>query len=450
MDFPALQQVGALDFLSEYGKAIYNPTGIFYWSGRAKAEAKINATIGSAMGKAKELFAEGGDNQITLCIPSIRKYFNELGTEEIFPYAPEAGVPAFRDAWKKWILHKSGASATRLEKQMLSPIIVSGITGGISLCTRMFVDPGTPIIVPDKRWENYDNIFERNVGNTIVEFATFDGQEFNYAGLIQAIKNVWATQDKAVVMLNFPNNPTGYCPPKEAAKELVRTLDELTNGTSKKLVIIFDDAYEGYVYDESCENTSIFYQLEPKTNLLPVKLDGISKEMLWYGARIGMITIACPDAWFSIVPKAQVESELENKFRGVIRNTISNSNRVAQSAALKALQNMEPIIADRQKVFNLLSDRYHILKEKTAALDPALLIADPFQGGFFCFVNVNPQTGLKAPDICDHLLKQYKVGTVPLLTDKINGIRLAFCGVEKEDIAEMVDSLQNAVKDLLK
>ena len=55
MDFPALKQVGALDFLSEYGKTIYNPTGIFYWSGRAKAEAKINATIGFRYGKSERI-----------------------------------------------------------------------------------------------------------------------------------------------------------------------------------------------------------------------------------------------------------------------------------------------------------------------------------------------------------------------------------------------------------
>ena len=105
MDFPALKQVGAMDFLSDYGKMIFNPTGIFYWSGRSKNEAKINATIGTARGKGKDVVDDGDDTAITLCIPSIQKYFGTLGTEEIFPYAPEAGVPAFREAGKNWLLH---------------------------------------------------------------------------------------------------------------------------------------------------------------------------------------------------------------------------------------------------------------------------------------------------------------------------------------------------------
>ncbi|MDX9754106.1 MAG: aminotransferase class I/II-fold pyridoxal phosphate-dependent enzyme [bacterium] len=451
MDFPVLQQIGAMDFLSDYGKKIYNPTGIFYWSGRSKNEAKINATIGTAMGKSKTLFADGDETQITLCIPSIHTYFPSLSTEEIFPYAPEAGIPAFREAWKKWLLRKAGASAERLDQQTLLPIVVSGITAGISICTRMFVDPGTPIVVPDKRWENYDNIFERNVGNTIEEFQTFDGQDFNMPGFLQAIQNVWATQDKAVALLNFPNNPTGYCPPKAAATQFVQDIAAFMDANpSKKLVLLFDDAYEGYVYDEESENASLFYQIEPKANLLPVKLDGMSKEMLWYGARIGAITLACPDAWLEKADKAKVESELENKFRGVVRNTISNCNRLAQVAALKAFKNLDQVLAERQTVFNLLAERYRVLKAKLADIDPDLLIADPFQGGFFCFVNINPNTGLNAPDVCDHLLKEYKVGTVPSQRGVMNGIRLAFCGVEVEDIPELCDSMQKAVKDLLK
>ncbi|MGC9326927.1 MAG: aminotransferase class I/II-fold pyridoxal phosphate-dependent enzyme, partial [Candidatus Hinthialibacter sp.] len=206
MDFPALQKAGILDFFSEYGKQIYNPTGIFYWTGRSKTEAKINATIGSAKGRAHDIFEGGDDKKITLCIPSIQKYFPELSTEEIFPYAPEAGVPAFREAWKQWLLKKAGADADRIAPRLNSPYIIPGITGGISICTRLFVDPGTPIIVPDKRWENYDNVFLRNIFCDIEEFPTFQGQDFNLEGMIQSIQNVWQTQNRAVVMLNFPNN----------------------------------------------------------------------------------------------------------------------------------------------------------------------------------------------------------------------------------------------------
>ena len=451
MDFPALEKTNALDFFSEYGKKIFNPTGIFYWTGRSKTEAKINATIGSAKGRSKDIFEDGDDQKITLCIPSIKEYFPDLSTEEIFPYAPEVGIPAFRDAWKEWLLKKAEGDADRIAPRLMSPMIVPGITGGISICTRMFVDPGTPIIVPDKRWENYDNVFLRNIFCEIEEYPTFDGQDYNLNGMIASIKKVWGQQDRAVVMLNFPNNPTGYCPPKTVAQKMVKEIQDLvSNNADKKLVMIFDDAYEGYVYDKEAENRSLFYSFDPAPNFLPVKMDGISKEMLWYGARVGAVTLMCPDQWFEQGGKDEVCKEIENKFRGVVRNTVSNCSRVAQVTALKALKNIDKVIEERSKVFNLLAERYQITKDELGKLTTDLLVVDPFQGGFFCFVNINPKSGLKSFDVCDHLLKKYAVGAVPIEDGDINGIRLAFCGVESQDIPEMCQSLEKAVIDLAK
>ncbi len=450
MDFPSLQQTGALDFFSDYGKQIYNPTGIFYWTGRSKTEAKINATIGSAMGRARDIFEDGDEKKITYCIPSMKKYFPEMSTEEIFPYAPEAGVPAFRDAWKDWLLKKAGADASRIAPRLHSPFIVPGITGAIAICSRMFVDPGTPVVVPDKRWENYDNIFLRNVFCEIEEFPTFQGQDFNLQGMIAAVERVWAKKNCAVVMLNFPNNPTGYCPPKAAAEKFIQTVQDWMKKTSKKLVLLLDDAYEGYVYDTEAENRSLFYSFDPSPNFLPVKLDGISKELLWYGARIGAITLMCPDGWFEKAGREDIFKELDNKFRGILRNTVSNSSHVAQTAALKALKNLDQVAAERQKVIDILAERYRLMKEELGKLKTDLLIPDPFQGGFFCFVNLKPGCGLKASDVCDHLLKKYAVGTVPLEVGEINGIRLAFCGVESKDIPTLCQSLESAVNDLAK
>ena len=450
MEFPALQQAGALDFFSDYGRQIYNPTGIFFWTGRAKTEAKINATIGSARGRSRDVFEKGDDSKITLCIPSIKEALPGLGTEEIFPYAPEVGVPAFREAWKEWTLKKAGIHAERLRRQLLLPMIVPGITGAISLCTRLFVNPGTPIISPDKRWENYDNIFLRNVGVTVEEFPAFDGQDFNLEGFLNAIQSVWKKQDTAIALLNFPNNPTGYSPPRQAGQELVKAVKNLVAQTSKRLVLLLDDAYEGYVYDDAAETYSLFYHFEPAPNFLPVKLDGISKELLWYGARVGAITLAAPDAWYEKAEREAVFKEIQNKFQAVMRNTVSNSSMPAQSAALKALKNIDQVLRERARVVGVLAERCHAMKAELAKLTTDLLLPDPFQGGFFCFINLKPGSGLNAPDVCDHLLKAYKVGTVPIQQGQINGVRVAFCSVEKEDIPELCQSLQKAVLDLAK
>jgi len=102
---------------------------------------------------------------------------------------------------------------------------------------------------------------------------------------------------------------------------------------------------------------------------------------------------------------------------------------------------------ERQKAYNVLKERYLLMKKEMNELSPALLVPDPFQGGFFCFVNIHPSVKVKASEVCDHLLKAYKVGTVPLEVNAINGIRLAYCGVERGDIPELCHSLQKALRD---
>jgi len=59
MEFEVIKKTPLYNALSEQGKRIYLPQGIFHWSGRAKKEAEIMGTIGSAFGYEKD-FIEGG------------------------------------------------------------------------------------------------------------------------------------------------------------------------------------------------------------------------------------------------------------------------------------------------------------------------------------------------------------------------------------------------------
>ena len=448
MDFPALTRTGAMAFFSEYGKTIYNPQGILYWTRKAKAKARINATIGSARGPESTVYPDGGDREITLCAPLIHSFFNELETEEIFPYTPETGTPAFRSAWRKWILARAGDESARLERQLHPPILTPGITAAISIAARMFVDPGHAIITADRRWENYDHVLGKNLGIRIADFPLYDDGDLNVAGAVSAIQRVWREQDNAVVLLNFPNNPTGFCPSAAAGRRLVESLERLAEGTAKRLVLLFDDAYESYVYDPDAMQSSLFYLCRPRPNLLPVKLDGVTKELLWYGARAGTITLARPDEWLSGEDAEAVAAEIDNKFAGVNRGLFSNNSTVTQSVATRAMEQMERLVVERHRTFDLLRRRYETLKDELGKMDTDLVTVEPFQGGFFCFVSLKPESGLRATDVADHLLDEHGIGTVPFDADNMNGLRIAFCSVESADLPELCQRLAQTVNEL--
>ena len=55
MKFPHLESSPLWKVFSDYGKQIFQPNGVFYWSDRAKKEANIIGTIGAILGPENEL-----------------------------------------------------------------------------------------------------------------------------------------------------------------------------------------------------------------------------------------------------------------------------------------------------------------------------------------------------------------------------------------------------------
>ena len=95
---------------------------------------------------------------------------------------------------------------------------------------------------------------------------------------------------KKVVLLNFPNNPSGYTPTVAEAKAIVACLTaEAARGSA--VVVLIDDAYFGLVFEDGVIGESIFVDLaDAHPNLLAVKIDGATKEDYVWGFRVGFLT----------------------------------------------------------------------------------------------------------------------------------------------------------------
>ena len=433
MDFEALNKSGITNLLSALGRSIELPQGIFYWTGRAKREAAINATIGTAKGPEAEIVDGAPDDVVTFYLPSLGQYFAGLSSEETFPYAPILGLPELRTAWRDYVLHKLADRRDAVEPCLTTPVITPG-----------FVDRDEVVVSPDRLWGNYRNIVERNVGGRIETFPFFDGGAFNVEGMRRKLVDTLSSQHKAVLMLNFPNNPVGFSPPASEVAGIVEALVAAVDESNKSLVVLVDDAYEGYVYDETALGRSIFAELcDAHRRILAVKLDGASKEFLFYGGRIGALTVALPSKLD--VDRAALEAELDNKLSGVIRSTVSNCARPVQSALLKALDDLETIVAERQRVIDVLGSRARRLRDELARVDAPQLEVLPFNAGFFCFCDIE---GIDAEALADRMMSAYQTAVVPTRSGKINGIRIAFCSVPEPQIPQLVANLAAALRDL--
>ncbi|MFX1456193.1 MAG: aminotransferase class I/II-fold pyridoxal phosphate-dependent enzyme [Promethearchaeota archaeon] len=458
MEFKYIQETPLYGAFSDLAKRIFLPDGIFYWSGRAKNEAEIIGTIGSAFGFEKDFVDGGGSDWLPCYLNEISEYTN-FSIKNLVPYALIGGLNETREIWKSWIINKSHSNeikekgmVEKLEKYITMPIITAGVTNGIFQCCSLFLNPGEIIIAPNKRWGNYDNIIEKFIGAKIKSFTFFKDQNIDLESLEQAINEVAKIQNKILIILNFPNNPTGYVPSKKEAKEIVSLLQTQQQIHNIPIVVIVDDAYEPYIYSSDSINRSIFYDLLLlEQDVIPIKLDGITKELLMYGGRIGFITIGLKPRWIETEQELEIlKKEIENKLNGFIRATISNCNHFYQSLTQKLFKEkgIDKILASRSKVKVLLKKRYEKINSELANIDDPNISIDPNSGGFFLFLNLNPDK-IKANEFGDHLLRKYKVGIIPIekLDDGINGIRIAYCSIDLPKIPELVKRIRLALND---
>ena len=411
--------------LSDYGKRIYFPKGIISQTAEAKEKAtKFNATIGIAKDKNGPLFLD-----------SIQKLLSsELTPSELYPYAPSPGRQDLRQLWAK---RQRLLNPLLKEASLSLPVVTSGLTHGLSLIGDLFLNSGDTILTPDKIWGNYKLMWSVKNGATFGTFPLYNEKlGFNLKGLEDKLKE--REGKKTLLVLNFPNNPTGYSPNEE---EALAIRDILKNACEKgsTLTVLCDDAYFGMNYEENCFPEGLFGLLQDlHQNLLAVKIDGPTKELFVWGFRVGFLTFGIKGG------TKEAYEALSKKVGGAIRGGISNVTHVGQTLLLKALKDKQLETQIQEKV-KILKERYVEVK-KNVSLDKYtnLWEAYPYNSGYFMCLKVKE---VQAEALRIHLLEKYNIGTIALGQ---HDLRIAFSSLSKDDIQEFFECVAKAINDLRK
>jgi aspartate/methionine/tyrosine aminotransferase len=416
-----------LAMLSGYGRRLYFPKGILSQSAEAKEKAhQFNATIGIATEAGGPMF-----------LPSVQQHLLDIDPGDAYPYAPASGRMDLREHWRAKLVNENPDLAS---KKFGLPIVTAAITHGLALACELFVDPGDRVLIPDKLWGNYRLNFEVHGGAEIETFPFYAEGGFNCQGFAQALAQASEDREKLVVLLNFPNNPTGYMPTVAEAEAIGAALvAQAEAGT--RLVVITDDAYFGLFYHIGGPSAtqSLFAQLVGRhANLLAVKLDGATKELFAWGLRCGFISFGPGRAEGA----ETVCAVLEAKTKGAIRGGVSNVGQLSQTLVEKALSS--PSLAEERAAKNEeLCARAKRVAE-VAALPRYAESWDvyPFNSGYFMCVQLKD---VDAEKLRVHLLSQYGVG---LISTSASDIRIAFSCLELEQIEPLFEVLHRAVQDL--
>lgn len=407
----AIHHPAALAVMTDLGKRLYFPKGVPVQAAQAKkAGCPFNATIG-------ELKGETG---AALPLPSMKETIVGLSAEESFLYQAQGGRKDLREAWSKRI-------AAEMPTSHSLPVACMGLTHGLSICADLFVDSDTDVLLPAPRWGNYDVIFgmrpQGRIHNYTVmkEASDVRNSGFNIEGIQQALTKI---QHKGVLVLNIPSNPVGYTPTPDEVNELVKAIEAST----KPLVIVLDEAYKGMEWSSDSVQGSIansLAHLDPK-KFLVVKVDGATKELFFFGGRIGFVTFLC---------NAEAAPVLEEKVIASIRSTVSALPSPSQAMVLKALQS-ETLDAEVKEIRGLLYRRYQTLK---TAMDARNIQYFPFNSAFFVLV----RTPIDAEEMRQYLLTK-GVGVVSVPAQQ--AIRVSYSTVSVENIPSMINIIADALE----
>lgn len=416
-----------LQMLSELGKQLYFPKGILSQSAEARQKAhRFNATIGIA--------TEGDEPMYLACI---QEKLSAFAPKDIFPYAPPAGKPELRRLWREKMVEKNPSLGG---KRFGEPIVTNALTHGLAIAADLFVDAGDHVVLPDMMWGNYRLTFGVRCGGLVRTYATFDEKGgYNIAALRRVLRQTASEKGKAIVLLNFPNNPSGYTPSAQEGERIVEVLRAEAEAGCR-IVVITDDAYFGLFY-EDCLRESLFgYLTNLHPRILAVKIDGATKEEFAWGLRTGFITFA--DGASSSSTGSRVTQVLETKTLGIIRGTISNCPHPSQTFVVEALRSPD---YERQK-----REKFEIMKRRALKTKQTLEQGGfedawdyyPFNSGYFMCLRLKT---VDAEQLRVYLLDHYGVGTIAINS---TDLRIAFSCIEERDIPELFQLIYQAVHDM--
>ena len=277
-----------------------------------------------------------------------------------------------------------------------------GVTNALSIAGYLFVEEADSIILSDLYWENYDLVFTNAYGAEFKFFNFFKNEVFDIDSFRETVKA--GPPGKKIVVLNFPNNPSGYTPTQAAGEEIIAVLKQAAEA-GNHLLVILDDSYFGLFFEDDTFTESLFAQLaQAHSNLLAVKVDGITKEEYAWGFRVGFIT-------FGIKNGSQaLYKALEEKTAGAIRGNISNACHPSQSLILNALKS-GTYNQEKERNKAKLKERYLKVKDvlRNHPEYAAYFEALPFNSGYFMCVKLKH---LNADKVWKILLDKYSTGVI--------------------------------------
>ena len=285
-------------------------------------------------------------------------------------------------------------------------VVTVGASEGIDIALRALAGPGDEVIIPEPSFVAYKGC-TMFTGATQVTINLRAEDQFKLTP--ELLEKAISSRTK-VLILPFPNNPTGAIMNGEELKKLVDVLKD------RDIIVISDEIYAELTYEGKHVSFASFPEMKDRTILI----NGFSKAFAMTGWRIGY---ACG------------HPDLIEEMNKIHQYAIMCSPTTAQYAAIEALREstdheVDEMVAEYNRRRRLLVDGF-----RKAGFD----CFEPL-GAFYVFPCIK-STGMSSDVFCESLLKEEKVLVVP-------GNAFGDCGEGfiRATYANSIENIAEAVK----
>lgn len=288
-------------------------------------------------------------------------------------YSSNAGFIELRHEIAKYLMRRFSLKYDPKEEI----IVTVGGSEGIDLALRALVGPGDEVIIPEPSFVAYKGCTAFTGATAkVINLRAEDEFKLTPKMLEEAI-----TEKTKVVIIPFPNNPTGAIMTKGELAGIVEVLKD------KNIIILSDEIYAELSYDEDHVSIASFPEVRDKT----IVINGFSKAYAMTGWRLGY---ACG------------HPVLIDAMKKIHQYAIMCSPTTAQFAAIEALKNSDSDVSEMAKEYNR---RRRIMVEGFRKM--GLDCFEPL-GALYVFPCIK-STGMTSDEFCEKLLMEERILTVP-------------------------------------
>ena len=288
-------------------------------------------------------------------------------------YTSNTGLMELREAISDYLKRKYSLSYDPATEVM----VTVGGSEAIDIALRAMLDPGDEVIIPQPSYVSYEPCTILAGGKPVF----INLKEENCFRLTAKELEDAITEKTKILILPFPNNPTGAIMEKEDIEAIARVVIE------HDLFVLTDEIYSELTYKEDHVSIASLPGMKERT----VYINGFSKAFAMTGWRLGY---ACAPA------------NILKQMLKIHQFAIMCAPVTSQHAAIEALKNCDAEVAsmkmeyDRRRRFLVHSFR-----------EMGLSCFEPF-GAFYIFPSIK-KFGMSSDEFATALLTEQKVAVVP-------------------------------------